>query len=146
MSTRHPTVLGTRRPRSRRPRRTSVSAWSSTAVPCPMGRAGSWPRTGTCPALVVDLWGAPMVLGCRAPYWTWRTIPARWPASSPPSVGSDRGVDHAQAVDQPIRRPAYVDSGLQNSTFRESGNVRGWACAPSDYGSVSVTTAVLGGL
>src|SRR5205823_9630544 len=43
--------------------------------------------------------------------------------------------DHAQAVDQPIRRPAYVDSGLQNSTFRESVSVGDWTGRPSDYGS-----------
>ena len=30
---------------------------------------------------------------------------------------SDRGADHAQAVDQPVRSPASVDSGLRNNTL-----------------------------
>ena len=48
---------------------------------------------------------------------------------------TERGTDHAQAVDQPIRGPAYVDWGLQNSTFRESVYVGDWTGRPSDYGS-----------
>jgi len=32
---------------------------------------------------VVDLAGAPMVLGCCLPEWTCRTVPARWPATAP---------------------------------------------------------------
>ena len=35
--------------------------------------------------------------------------------------------DHAQAVDQPILGPLYVDWGLQNSTFRESVYVGEWS-------------------
>ena len=48
---------------------------------------------------------------------------------------TERGTDHAQAVDQPILGPAYVDSGLQNSTLRESVYVGEWSLRASDYGS-----------
>ena len=39
---------------------------------------------------------------------------------------TERGTDHAQAVDQPIRRPVSVDSGLQDSKFLESVIVDEW--------------------
>ena len=89
-STGHPTILGTRRLRSRSFEGPAVSAWFQ-----PRGRrvlrarAGAGRGPGDLPATaVVDLWGARMVLGCRAPFWTWRTVPARWPASGVLGGGS----------------------------------------------------------
>src|SRR2546429_2879543 len=91
--------LGTRRPRSRRPRRTAVNAWFSALPGVSHRPSRSWPKTGDLPTTaVVDLWGAPN--GAR----TSCTVPdlahdsstlariqrsPRWPRP---------GADHAQAV------------------------------------------------
>ena len=76
-----------------------------------------------------------MVLGCCLPEWMYRTVPARWPISRLLPGRVRRGADHAQAVDQPILGPLYVDWGLQDSMFRESVHAGEWTGQPSDYGS-----------